>query len=78
MYLHQLKLNTKAKIVKINLGHSVRERLHSMGVIEGIDIVPRKKVPLRGPRIYEIMNTSLAIRNDIARKIQIKTPNEKE
>lgn len=78
MNLHQLKLNKKAKIIKINLNHLIKERLHSMGVIEGVDIVLRKKLPLKGPRIYEILNTHIAIRDEIAKKVQIEIENEKD
>ena len=71
MNLYKLELNRRAIVKRINLPNDVRERLHSVGVIEGIDIILKKKSPLRSPQIYEVMSTQIAIRNNIARNIQI-------
>ncbi|MBN2015216.1 ferrous iron transport protein A [Candidatus Dojkabacteria bacterium] len=76
MNLNELKSNQKAKVVKINLPHSIRERLHSMGLIEGVDIIMTRESPMRSPKIYEIMNTYIAVRNNLAQKIEIKVEGE--
>jgi Fe2+ transport system protein FeoA len=72
MNLHHLKLNQKAKVKSINLENHIKERLHSMGLIEGITITLKTKVPFNGPKVYEIMNTYIAIRDAIAKKIEIE------
>jgi len=69
--LHNLKLGEKALIKKINSCDNVKERLHSFGLIRGVEIQLIKSSPLSCPRIYRCLNTSIAIRNKTAKLIEI-------
>lgn len=71
MFLNDLSLNQSGVIKKINSRKLIKERLHSFGLIRGIEIRPIKNSPLGCPRIYRCMNTTIAIRNNIARQIEI-------
>lgn len=64
-------MNKKAIIKKINIDGAVKERLHSFGLIRGVEIVPIKNSPLACPRIYSCLNTQIAIRNRIAKFIEV-------
>ena len=60
-----------ATIKKINTDIAIKERLHSFGLIRGVTIKPVKKSPLGCPRIYSCLNTNIAIRNNIAKQIEL-------
>ena len=70
--LSKLPLGQEAVIKKINIAEPTKERLHSFGFIEKVEICPIKELPLGGLRIYRLMNTSVALRNEIANQIYIK------
>lgn len=63
-------------IRKITTDHVTKERLESLGLISGVDIVYKRKSPLGTTRIYECLNTLVALRNDIAEKILVEVPDE--
>ena len=71
MFLNELPLDQSGIIKRINSKKSIKERLHSFGLIRGVEIRPIKKSPLGCPRIYRCMNTTIAIRNNIAKQIEI-------
>lgn len=78
MNLFQLKIDQKAKVLEISLPYSAKERLHSMGIIEGADIYLRKETPLGSPKIFESLNTLIAIRNRISKRIKILVEDRNE
>ena len=69
--LYDLKINEVAVIKKINTCDYVKERLHSFGLIRGVEIKPIMSSPLVCPRIYRCLNTTIAIRNKTAKLIEI-------
>lgn len=64
-------MNQVATIKQINTDIAVKERLHSFGLIRGVAIKPVRVSPLGCPRIYRCLNTNIAIRNNIARQIEL-------
>jgi len=72
MNLLDLKIGEEGIIKEINDVYFIQERLHSLGLIRGVKIKLIKKSPLDSPRIYSYLNTKLALRNNIAKKIKIK------
>lgn len=71
MFLDKLGINKSGIIDKINTNEITKERLHSFGLIEGVEITAIKNAPLGSPRIYRCLNTNIAIRNKIAKQIDI-------
>ncbi len=69
MILSQLPINKKTKIKILHMPDFLVERLHRMGIIEGIEIETVGSTPLDSPRIYKVLNTCIAIRKEIADKI---------
>ena len=69
--LFDLPINKNGIIKKISGPFFIRERLHRLGIIRGTVIKPIKSTPLGTPRVYEYLHTQVAIRNNLAKKIQI-------
>ena len=76
--LYNLPINKIGIIEKINTSDSVKERLHSFGLIKGVEIKYIKNSPLGCPRIYRCLNTMIAIRNKTAKLIEISYEEEKK
>ena len=69
--LYDLKLNQRGIIQSIKASKNISERLHNFGLIKGVSVVYEARAPLGSPRIYKCLNTKIAIRNKIARQIEI-------
>ncbi len=69
--LYDLPINKTGIINGIKTEEKVKERLHSFGLIKGVEIMPIKNSPLGCPRIYRCLNTTIAIRNKTAKQIEI-------
>lgn len=70
--LFELPLKKKAIIKNINTDQATKERLHSFGLIKNVEVAFTRNTPLGCPRIYKCLNTFIAIRNNIAKKIEIE------
>jgi len=77
MFLFELKLRKKVVIKSINTDKNTKERLHSFGLIKDVAISFVRTTPLGSPRIYRCLNTLIAIRNNVAKKIEVKETNGK-
>lgn len=76
MLLGQLEVGKKAMVKKINLKGPTKERLHSFGLIKKVDISLVRASPLGSPKIYRLMNTLVAIRDEEASRIEVELKNE--
>jgi Fe2+ transport system protein FeoA len=70
--LSELSIGETATIVAVRDDEAIKERLHSFGLIRGVEIVPVRVSPLGCPRIYRCMDTEIAIRNRTASNIEIE------
>lgn len=73
--LSNLPIDQVGVINEVHTDEVVKERLHSFGLIKGVEITPIKNSPLGCPRIYRCLNTTIAIRNKTAKQIQIYEKN---
>jgi Fe2+ transport system protein FeoA len=69
--LSDLPFNKTGLISEVQTSEAVKERLHSFGLIRGVEITPVKESPLGCPRLYRCLNTTIAIRNKTAKFIEI-------
>ncbi|MBF0374508.1 MAG: ferrous iron transport protein A [Alphaproteobacteria bacterium] len=70
--LADLKPDQHAEIVKIASDDGVfKRRLTSLGIVPGTTISLDRSAPLGDPRIYNLLGTSLGLRNAEARDIQV-------
>ncbi|SHJ29360.1 FeoA family protein [Parasporobacterium paucivorans] len=74
--LNLISTEEAAIIQEITTDHVTKERLESLGLISGVDIVFVRKSPFGTTRIYKCLNTLVALRNDIAEKIRVEVPDE--
>ena len=70
--LFQLPLKKEAIIKNINTDTITRERLHSLGLIKGVEITFIRNAPLGCPKIYKCFNAFIAIRSNIAKQIEVE------
>lgn len=70
--LYQLKKGEKGVIKAIHTDNATKERLESLGLIEGVEISNLRSSPLGCPRIYRALNTMIALRNDTAKQIAVE------
>jgi Fe2+ transport system protein FeoA len=75
--LFDLPLKKTAIIESINTDQVTTERLHSMGLIRDVQILFVRNTPLGCPKIYKCHNTLIAIRGNVAKKIEVKLINGK-
>ncbi len=73
MKLHDLSLGKSGKIIDIQCRENIKRRLLDLGLVEGTKIVPVLISPSGDPRAFEVRGTLIAIREEDARQIQIKT-----
>lgn len=71
MYLNQLPLNTNAKIIAVKKNtHQLRMR--DLGFVVGVEIVCLFDSPLKDPRLYRLLQTSVALRNEDAKNVIVE------
>ena len=70
--LFHLPLEEEGTIKKINTDNVTKERLHSLGLISNVEITPVRITPLGCPRVYQCLNTLIALRNSVAKRVEIK------
>jgi ferrous iron transport protein A len=76
--LDQIAIGGKGLIREITTDHITKERLESLGLIKGVEIGVIRKSPLGSPKIYKCLNTLVALRNEIARQIQVEVSDEQK
>lgn len=70
--LYQLRVGEKARILAISTDAVTKERLESLGMIQGVEVGMVRSTPLGNPRIYRTLNTMIALRNDVAKLVQVE------
>lgn len=71
--LDKIACCSTATIHSIDKRLNIKTRLRDMGVCEGTEIYKIFESPLGCPCAYSVRNTTIAIRNQDARKILVKT-----
>ena len=65
-------LRAAARIVAVEVRGAERERLHHHGFIENNVVSPLFEAPFGGVRVYSAMNTHVALRRELAKKIRVE------
>ena len=71
--LADLKLNDIATVISVNCFGPIRRRLRDMGLIEGTKVQCVLISPPKDPKAYLIRGAVIALRNEDASKISVKT-----
>lgn len=64
IFLSQLPLNQRGKIIELNCNSSIKRRFLDLGLVPGTYITPVFSSPFGEPTAYEFRNTLISIRND--------------
>ncbi len=72
MTLDQIIENRKAKVLDIQGGHGVRQRLSQMGIHPGDIITILRFGALRGPILVEVHGSQVALGRGIASRIIVE------
>ncbi|MGC8229183.1 FeoA family protein [Pseudobacillus badius] len=73
MVLSELGRGEKAKIVDLfNIDQMVKRRLLDFGIMEGIEVQLKQRMPFKGPFMLDYCGQCLGIRHQEAARIEIK------
>lgn len=70
--LLQLQIGSKGIIKEILTDQVTKERLESLGMISGSEVKVVRNAPFGCPRIYQTLNTAIAIRNETANQVIVE------
>lgn len=70
--LVELKQNQKAKVLEILGGIGIKQRLLSLGIYPGREIIKVSHFALRGPVTVKVGRTTLALGHGMAEKIIVE------
>ena len=73
MTLNEIVLNKSYYIKKLLSTGVLRRRMQDMGLIEGTEIYGKFRAPFGEPVAYSVRGTLLALRNEEAKQIEVKT-----
>ncbi len=76
--LLDLSLGEKARILKVNGCTEIIDRIYSFGLVKDVEIELIKETPFHSPRVYKLLNTTVALRTGIAKKIEVTIINNEE
>lgn len=71
MSLNELNLKEKGVIKEITCDDNIKRRLLDLGLIEGTNIELVLVSPFKDPKAYEVRGTTIALREEDAKKIYI-------
>lgn len=69
--LNKLPLGTSAKILDVNCSSNVKRRFLDLGFIKNTNITPVLKSPSGDPVAFEIRGTTIAIREEETKLIDV-------
>lgn len=72
MTLQQLPIGDKSVVSEIMTDHITKERLESLGLIQGVEIKTVRETPFGCPRVYRVLNTLISLRNKVAKQIIVE------
>ena len=73
--LDNLNINKIAKIENIYCENNIKRRMMDLGIVKGTKIKAILKSPSGNPKAYEVRGSVIAIRNEDAKLVEIKSPN---
>ncbi len=73
--LDNLNINKIAKIENIYCENNIKRRMMDLGIVKGTKIKAILKSPSGNPKAYEVRGSVIAIRNEDAKMVEIKSPN---
>ncbi|MBF0249186.1 MAG: ferrous iron transport protein A [Alphaproteobacteria bacterium] len=72
MTLADLKPGQEGVVQMINGTADLKRRLSALGLVNGVKVTLGHTAPLGDPRAYEVLDYTLSLRNEEARKIVLQ------
>ena len=70
--LNEIKLNKKARVIKLNMKEDFKRRIFDLGIIPGIEIEKIIESPFKKISAYNINDSLIAIRDNDAINIGVE------
>ncbi len=70
--LSELPLGASARVVAIDAGPALIQRLEALGFLPETEVACRRRAPLGDPRVYELRGTQLCLRRSEAARIRVR------
>jgi ferrous iron transport protein A len=76
--LAELPTGQRCVIDRLELPEDVARRLMELGFLPGNEVVPGRRAPGRGPRVFRVDGSEVALRDDTASKMFIRRDPESD
>ena len=70
--LRQVKIGSKAKVVKLHGEGAIKRRIMDMGITKGVEIYVRRAAPLGDPIQVTVRGYELSLRLEDAQMIEVE------
>ncbi|MGH9610676.1 MAG: FeoA family protein [Bryobacteraceae bacterium] len=76
--LADLRLGQRCILDRLDLPEDVARRLMELGFLPGNEVVPSRRAPGGGPRVFRVDGSEVALRDDTAAKLYIRRDPESD
>ena len=76
--LADLPTGQRCILDRLDLPEDIARRLMELGFLPGNEIVPGRRAPGRGPRVFRVDGSEVALRDDTAAKLYIRRAPESD
>jgi ferrous iron transport protein A len=76
--LADLPIGQRCVIDRLDLPEDVARRLMELGFLPGNEVVPGRRAPGGGPRVFRVDGSEVALRDDTASKLYIRRDPESD
>ncbi|MEW6725454.1 MAG: FeoA family protein [Bacillota bacterium] len=70
--LAALPVGNTARVISLKASGLTRRRLLDLGIVPGTEILALRRSPVGDPTAYLVRGTTIALRRDIARQIEVE------
>jgi len=67
--LAELRVGERGILERLDLPEDLARRLMELGFLPGQEVVPARKAPGGGPRVFRVDGSEVALRSDTARRL---------
>lgn len=76
--LADLPTGQRCIVDRLDLPEDIARRLMELGFLPGNEVVPGKRAPGRGPRVFRVDGSEVALRDDTAAKLYVRRDPESD
>ena len=76
--LAELPLGQRCIVDRLDLPEDIARRLMELGFLPGNEVIPARRAPGRGPRIFRVDGSEVALRHETAARVYIRRDPESD